>query len=800
MADDILREPQEEPLPEGRWAPSTSGPGQMRPPSAPAPQSDEILRTPLAPTLAKDIGRTAATQAAKGVLVDIPALPGTAGQVGELLSEYGAERPLHWGAKKLGLKPEGTPFISRAEQESHRRGETPGDTSSVFGIRVPTAQKIERFWNENAPALAYEPYYPASQYAGSASRFATGAAGLGSLRAAPAAKRAVTGAISGLSSEAAGKFAQMALPEAEPFARFVGALAGGVGASATASGLAGAKQAVTPSMGHSWDEFSNAAVKDLRAAGTVNGSPISLRRFNEMVLAGEPVTLADIAGPNIRKLMSIHGPNSPVTREYVNKMNAFIAQRAQSSGADIVKSLENQFGITKTAADAKQALNAANKPHIDAAYNLARNHPDAQQVWSPVIADMFHSDRFKTTIKRVNELAALDETGTLRPHNFDAPGVASSRGVVEPATKPSLAFFDEAKRDFDGQIKAALVNGDVTEARLLLKMKNRLTGELDRIVPEYAQARSLAAENFGASNAIDAGYFSLGRANGMKRGQILENFEKLNDAEKALFRQGAADYLRDQLTAAGKGGAGRTPKEVLALLNQARDQGKGIFGAAEYSALVGMVGRKALLDSAKQMQISPDAGTKFDIKSWAKGIGAGALGTAGSYAISGAPLSATLVGAGSAGAYAAVRGLATHGQQKMARQLLAYATEQDPKLIAQATTKLGDLLQSSPEAVSVWQTLAKTTARAGAFSTPPSSAATEPQQSPFYAPRQAAGGRIQRRTGGRLGRLDHGSIAMSLIRAAEKAKKSHNTTTQPLLEQPDEAITKALAIADEALK
>jgi len=40
---------------------------------------------------------------------------------------------------------------------------------------------------------------------------------------------------------------------------------------------------------------------------------------------------------------------------------------------------------------------------------------------------------------------------------------------------------------------------------------------------------------------------------------------------------------------------------------------------------------------------------------------------------------------------------------------------------------------------------------------------------------------------------------MSLIRAAEKAKKGHNTTTQSLLEQPDEAITKALAIADEAL-
>lgn len=109
MADDILREPQEEALPKGRWAPSTSGPGQMRPPSATAPQTDEILRTPLEPTLAEDVGKTAATQAAKGVLVDIPALPGTAGQVGELLS-YGPERLAHM------FKPAGTPFITRASQ------------------------------------------------------------------------------------------------------------------------------------------------------------------------------------------------------------------------------------------------------------------------------------------------------------------------------------------------------------------------------------------------------------------------------------------------------------------------------------------------------------------------------------------------------------------------------------------------------------------------------------------------------------------------------------------------------------
>lgn len=60
-----------------------------------------------------------------------------------------------------------------------------------------------------------------------------------------------------------------------------------------------------------------------------------------------------------------------------------------------------------------------------------------------------------------------------------------------------------------------------------------------------------------------------------------------------------------------------------------------------------------------------------------------------------------------------------------------------------------------------------------------------------------AGGRIARQSGGRVG--SPGSAADKLIAAAEKAKNRHSDDTSPLLDVPDEAITKALAIANEKI-
>ena len=62
----------------------------------------------------------------------------------------------------------------------------------------------------------------------------------------------------------------------------------------------------------------------------------------------------------------------------------------------------------------------------------------------------------------------------------------------------------------------------------------------------------------------------------------------------------------------------------------------------------------------------------------------------------------------------------------------------------------------------------------------------------------ADGGRIERARGGRTG-IDHGQRADALIRAAERARKQEEQVTKPLLNLPDETITRALSVANRSI-
>ena len=59
-------------------------------------------------------------------------------------------------------------------------------------------------------------------------------------------------------------------------------------------------------------------------------------------------------------------------------------------------------------------------------------------------------------------------------------------------------------------------------------------------------------------------------------------------------------------------------------------------------------------------------------------------------------------------------------------------------------------------------------------------------ETPEERPERASGGRV----------MNHAAAADRLIAAAERAKKSQNKTTEPLLNHSDDAIATALAVAN----
>ena len=68
----------------------------------------------------------------------------------------------------------------------------------------------------------------------------------------------------------------------------------------------------------------------------------------------------------------------------------------------------------------------------------------------------------------------------------------------------------------------------------------------------------------------------------------------------------------------------------------------------------------------------------------------------------------------------------------------------------------------------------------------------------IFGRNESTGGRITRATGGRAG-FDPEARADDLMRAVEIAKKQEKAKTKPLLNVPDEAIVRALAVAKEAI-
>jgi uncharacterized protein YidB (DUF937 family) len=523
----------------------------------------------------EDVGKTVGSQLALGLAADIPGAIGSAKQLYDTAAQgvkkYGTE-----AGEFMGWLPKGSTqaAIELAKKQAALRpaSEASGDSASIFGVQVPTAQGMEKAVRTAIPQLGYTPQTRAAKIIGAGARalplgLLTGGEGLIAKLGAAAA--------SGVASEVAGEAAEGT--DFEPAARIAGALAGpGVFSAARNATL----------LFHNGDSpkiqnlLLQAISKDI-ANGSSKMNPEQIKRA---IAQGANPGLWNMAGVETRKLISKLGYKTPKAQDALETLNNKIAAQQGISNDAVNNHISSVFGLDQGAADMKQAIADAHKQEVSNLYSALENDPNAQAVYSPGLSSLQNSNIISSAGKRAASLATSDPQ-IVPPRNF-------GQNLHSPG---NIFYWDQIKRDIDDQISVAIRGGENNQARVLTNLKTKLVNELDNAVPAYAEARDAASESLGAQNAVEAGYNALkGGVDNLKASKMLNIFNKYNNDRKDLFQKGIGNFLSEK---AQSGGSDQ-------ILNILRDPNKGnlirsAIGDDAFNSILGRTQSESIMKRAK---------------------------------------------------------------------------------------------------------------------------------------------------------------------------------------------------------
>lgn len=702
----------------------------------------------------KDIGKGLLSGVAKGIV----GVPGIVGDVATL-SSYAAPA-LKYGVGKVKefLDPtapevadEAWKEATKAIEEAKTAEEKAGTHSRVMGIDFPTSQGMQKFAKEQGvPGMDYAPTTAMGRVLGTVGEFGGSALGFGApgMIAKGGTKAALKAAVSPatLGAGATAGAAHELLPDsvlAPIVGTFLGAGVGaGVGAGAKYA-TSVARDIAAPVKG-----AERRLMDTLRADAREGTARMTPQQFMAAQEAGQPVTLLDMAGDKTNELLSRLGARSPKT---LQKLNESILNRNEAMRTANADFIARTFNLTEPAGATAEAMRLEQKQINDRLYNLARSNPSAQSIQTPRLTELSQYAPVKRAMAEVGEIAADPKMGIVAP--------TAERGG-------NLAFWDQVKQNLDDQVDALYRTGEHNRANIIKGWKNDLLEQLNT-VNGYAEARATAAAGFGARNALEAGVKFANKPDTFKTQELLNRIDKFTPEERQLFLQGVGHTLLNK--------AQNTPGAFTKFITnrEMAERLRAATGPEMYDQLHGFARATQNMGVANTIAAAITPPGRFSGHY-------GVLGGLGLSAMELSYLPPDLVPKMIAGwAFdQAVKLAKTASEKRIAPEVGRLVMSTDPADLQ----RLGRLLQESPEARRLLDSSHAALLRLNAQ-------AMQDSQRP----------REQRASGGRIGRFDHGGVADALIRAAEKAKKGHSTTTAPLLEQPDEAITKALAIANEAL-
>ena len=780
-----------------------------RPPAEPpsSPQSMQTVRKSEDQIIGPDIARSAAAGLPMGV-AQMVGLPGT---LKEAVISHGIPAIAKMGASAA----ESLGYISPAKAEEITEFARTGfpkvyreSTEQAKDFEFQTVEKMEDITKKYLPFSAYEPKTTYGKYAKAAAE-GVGPGAIGPLKFIPSGM--AIGAASGAGSEFGSQLASEAPPLSKMGAQIAGAFAGGLGGGKIISLI---REAAPNLSGSAATRAYQALAEDI-ASGQ---SKLTVEQINEAIRSGQPITLADIAGPRSLAIIETYGARSPQARQAVSsfleettprQMQA-VSPRDAERGKRFESFRDEYATFPVTGPDLEAAVGKIGSDRRQNIYNILRQDPAAQNISANNFADLYMKPEFRKAVDdAMNSMANAPLSwgikGTRSPVTFTAKNTGEKFNPVDG----NLSFYDHVKRSLDEEITRIRSSSkdsaiySPTRLAYLEDIRDNLVRRLDTIVPAYKTTRSSAAETFRASNAVEAGYNFL--AEGTKPGRklvdeisrkdLISSFNSFTPQEQFLFRAALMDKISSVATDQNTFNAFA---KSIAKPNEHFSQSlRAVLGDATFDRLRNRTMVENVLSNVSSVVDAANVASK-NPGMWAQTMqGSGRLGAIGAgggiiYNIMNDLVMLNQMGPSVAkgGGVAAITGAVYNmmdgaAKKSMSKVIVPLMMSGDPKDLAklQQIMKTGAGSETMADIVSKTQALAAAAGRAVEVY----------DQAVTQQVGQASGGRVARASGGRI---VHEDAAEKLIRAAEIAKKSIGKQTETILEKPDEHVVQALAVAN----
>jgi hypothetical protein len=375
--------------------------------------------------------------------------------------------------------------------------------------------------------------------------------GLGARTLAAARTGAIQGGLTGL-GEAEGNLGER-LPSAVEGAG-LGATIGGVATPAISAVGATVRHLVSPitDMVNAYRGFKNPAEDAVRRVGQViqrgveaGDTGLTDAEFAAARAAGQPVTTLDRMGESGRALARAAANVSPEARAGLNRT---IDDRFEGQGGRFATWLDTQFNhpnvpVQKLAQ--REEARLVNVPAYERAYE-AGDRP----IWSDKLEQLTSSPDVANAVRgamsRWRSFQVLDGYGGLNPpFNVTPDGRLVFTNSAGAPVFPNIQLWDYAGRTLGSMAERARASGDRTNATLYGGLERQLKTELDKLVPEFGQARAGARTFFGDQNAVTAGenFFGQGERRGLKQARL--DYDQMTPQQQRLFQDGYVSRMVD---------------------------------------------------------------------------------------------------------------------------------------------------------------------------------------------------------------------------------------------------------------